>query len=147
MIITDPKTIDRTEKIIASSGFFNPIHVGHLQLLQQSKALGGKLIVIVNNDAQAILKHGRSFMPENERLMIIDNLKCVDYVFLSIDTNATVVESLKLIKPNVFTKGGDRFNSEIPEAAICRELGITMIDGLGAKIQSSSSLISKSVSK
>jgi D-beta-D-heptose 7-phosphate kinase/D-beta-D-heptose 1-phosphate adenosyltransferase len=141
MIITDPKQIPRDGTVVATSGYYDPLHVGHLECLELSKKMGDLLVVIVNNDAQAALKKGKSFMPESERVKIIDGLRCVDYVFLSIDEDQTVVKSLAAINPTVFTKGGDRFAGEIPEATICRALGIRMVDGLGSKIQSSSSLI------
>jgi cytidyltransferase-like protein len=131
------------EKIIAASGYFDPIHIGHIEYLQKAKALGEKLIVIVNNDRQAVLKKGYEFMPFKERLEIVKALKFVDEVFPSIDEDKTVCKSLAAIKPNIFAKGGDRTAGEIPEGAICRELGIEIIDGLGAKIQASSSLIEK----
>ena len=141
MIITDPSILDRSKRIILTSGYYNPIHAGHIECLEMSKSHGDILVVIVNNDAQAILKKGKSFMPEKERMIIVNALRCVDYVFLSIDTDATVCKSLALIKPNVFTKGGDRFSLEVPEARICFDMGIVLMDGMGSKIQSSSKLI------
>jgi cytidyltransferase-like protein len=141
MIITDQNDIDRSKRLIAASGYMDCLHIGHVEYLEKAKALGGNLIVIVNNDLQAILKKGKPFMSEKERIVIVDSLRCVDYVFLSIDTDATVCKSLAMIKPNVFTKGGDRFSLEIPEAKICLDNGIALMDGLGSKIQSSSKLI------
>jgi cytidyltransferase-like protein len=140
MIITDASMIPEGV-VVATSGYFDPLHVGHLECLEKSKENGDWLVVIVNNDAQAALKKGKAFMPEAERVKIVDALRCVDFVFLSIDQDQTVVKSLAAINPNVFTKGGDRFAGEIPEATICRALGIRMVDGLGVKIQSSSNLI------
>ena len=127
-------------KIVATSGYFDPLHVGHLECLELAKELGDKLIVIVNSDLQAQLKKGKSFMNEKDRLKIVSALKCVDEVFLSIDKDKTQCESLKHLKPNIFAKGGDRTSSEIPESKICKEFGIQIIDGLGAKIRSSSDL-------
>jgi D-beta-D-heptose 7-phosphate kinase/D-beta-D-heptose 1-phosphate adenosyltransferase len=128
------------EKIVAASGYFDPIHVGHIEYLKLAKNLGTKLIVILNNDEQAKLKKGKSFMPLEERKIILESLKFVDEVFISIDKDSTVCKSLEKIKPNIFAKGGDRFSNEIPEAKICKELNIKIIDGLGEKIQSSSNL-------
>lgn len=128
------------EKVIVFSGYFDPLHVGHLEGLELAKALGGKLIVIVNSDKQAILKKGFAFMPEGERMKIVKALEFVDDVVLSIDKDRTICKTLEMIKPHIFAKGGDRHAGEIPESAICRELGIEIIDGLGAKIQSSSEL-------
>ena len=127
-------------KIVATSGYFDPLHVGHLECLELAKKLGDKLIVIVNSDLQATLKKGKSFMNEKDRLKIVSALKCVDEVFLSIDKDKSQCETLKYLKPNIFAKGGDRTSKEIPETKICKELGIKIIDGLGKKIRSSSEL-------
>ncbi len=127
-------------KIIVTSGYFDPIHVGHIECLELAKQLGDKLIVIVNNDLQAKLKKGKSFMDEKDRMKIVSALKCVDEVFLSIDKDKTQCESLRYLKPDVFAKGGDRMSNEIPETKLCEELGIKIVDGLGQKIRSSSVL-------
>ena len=89
-------------------------------------------------------KKKKSFMNEYERLNIIRSLKCVDSAILSIDKDRTVIETLKIIKPDIFTNGGDQNNSTIPEIKICSELGIELVDGLGDKKQSSSWLIKAS---
>jgi len=128
-------------KIIAVSGYFDPLHAGHIEYFTLASKLGDKLIVILNNDKQAVLKKGKAFMPMHDKKAILEALECVDEVFISIDEDETVCESLRAIKPNVFAKGGDRFSEEIPEAVVCKELGIEMVDGLGEKIQSSSELI------
>lgn len=128
-------------KIVAASGYFNPLHKGHVEYLEKAKSLGDKLIVIVNNDTQRYLKGSKEFMLQEERMLIVKALRCVDEVVLSIDQDSTVCETLKKIKPDIFAKGGDRFSNEIPEARICEEFGITMVDGLGNKIQSSSWLL------
>lgn len=133
----------REEIIVAASGYFDPIHIGHIEYLNKAKVIGTKLIVIVNNDKQTILKKGKEFMPFKERIEIVKSLKCVDEVFPSIDEDRTVCKSLEVIKPDIFAKGGDRFSGEIPESEICNKLGIKIIDGLGNKIQSSSWLIEK----
>ncbi len=130
-------------KIIAASGGFDPIHVGHIEYLKHAKSLGDKLIVIVNSDDFLLRKKGYVFMPLKERLAIVSALKCVDEVFVCVDQDQTVCESLKIIKPNIFAKGGDRNVENIPEANICKELGIDIVDGLGEKIQSSSSLVKR----
>jgi cytidyltransferase-like protein len=131
--------------IIAASGYFDPIHIGHIEYLEKAKELGDKLIVIVNNDYQAGLKKGKYFMPENERIKIVGALKSVDEVFLSIDKDPTVCKSLEEIKPDIFAKGGDRFSYEVPESEVCRKYNIKIVDGLGRKIQSSSELIKNSI--
>ncbi len=130
-------------KIVAASGYFNPLHRGHIEYLEKAKSLGDRLIVIVNSDFQRSLKQSKVFMLEDERMLIVAALRCVDEVILSIDRDATVCDTLGMIKPDIFAKGGDRFSSEIPEAKVCEELGIIMVDGLGEKIQSSSWLLKR----
>ena len=125
---------------VAVSGYFDPIHIGHLEYLKMAKDLGDYLIVIVNNDYQSNLKKGKSFMNELDRVEIIKALKLVDEVFLSIDKDRTVCKSLEKLKPDIFANGGDRLTDEIPEAEVCINLNIKMIDGLGNKIRSSSEL-------
>ena len=127
-------------RVVATSGYFDPLHVGHLECLELASKLGDRLIVIVNSDLQAKLKKGEAFMNENDRMRIVSALKCVDEVFLSIDKDKSQCESLKQINPDIFAKGGDRTSTEIPESKICSELNIQIIDGLGKKIRSSSDL-------
>jgi cytidyltransferase-like protein len=127
-------------KKIAISGHFDPIHIGHLEYIKMARELGDYLIVIVNNDKQAALKKGRSFMCEDDRLMIVSQIKGVDEAVISIDDDKTVCKTLDLLKPDIFANGGDRSNEEIPEYKICKENGIQVIDGLGNKIRSSSDL-------
>lgn len=134
------------EKIIIASGYFDPIHVGHIEYLKKAKDLGGRLVVILNNNYQCELKKGKAFMPENEREIILESLEFVDEVFLSVDKEKSVCESIRAIaqkykdREKVFAKGGDRFSYEIPEAKVCNEENIKIVDRLGNKIQSSSSL-------
>ena len=125
---------------VAVSGYFDPIHVGHIEYLKLARRLGDYLIVIVNNNHQCVLKKGKPFMDEQDRVIIIENMKMVDEVFLSIDSDKTVCRSLKNIKPNIFANGGDRSTDEIPESIICNKYKIKMVDGLGNKIRSSSKL-------
>jgi len=131
-------------KIICVSGYFDPFHVGHLEYLERSKKLGDYLFVIVNSDYQARLKKQKAFMNQYERLKIIRSLKCVDAAIIAIDKDRTVRETLRIIKPDYFTNGGDQNNATIPEIDVCNELGIELVDGLGDKIQSSSWLIKSS---
>jgi cytidyltransferase-like protein len=137
-------------KIVIVSGYFNPVHKGHIEYFNKSKSFGDKLYVIVNNDKQRELKGSKEFQSEDERMLIVGSLKMVDEVILSVDSDRTVRETLRSIdvlygKDNelFFTNGGDQNNETIPERPICEELGITLIDGLGEKIQSSSWLLSK----
>ena len=125
---------------VAVSGYFDPIHVGHLDYLEHAKKLGDKLVAIVNNNHQCVLKKGKPFMDELDRMRIVKSLHMVDKVFLSVDSDRSVCKSLEKIKPDIFANGGDRANSEIPESTICSKYNIQIIDGLGDKIRSSSSL-------
>ena len=127
-------------KKVAVSGYFDPLHVGHLEYLKLAKSLGDYLIVIVNSNSQCKIKKGKPFMDENDRLEIVRNLKMVDEVFLSIDQDKTVCKSLEKIRPDIFANGGDRSTDEVPETVICKKHKIKMIDGLGEKIRSSSDL-------
>jgi len=127
-------------KKVAISGYFDPIHVGHLEYIEMSKKLGDYLVVIVNNNKQCVLKKGKPFMDETDRMKIVKAIKWVDEVFLSVDQDGTVCKSLKKIKPDIFTNGGDRHNKECPEAVVCRKYGIELFDGMGDKIRSSSDL-------
>ena len=149
-VVGPPKPIT----YVIGSGFMNPIHGGHIEYFNLAKALGHHLTVIVNNDYQRKIKGSKEFQTEQERMLIVQNLKAVNTAFLSIDGDSSVCESIKLIyelyrltghKDNkfIFAKGGDRFSHEIPEAKICKELGIEIVDGLGSKIQSSSWLLNK----
>lgn len=133
----------KEQTIVAASGYFDPIHIGHIEYLKKAKELGDKLVVIINNTNQAILKKGYEFMPLKERVEIVKALAFVDEVFESIDDDKTVCKSLEKIKPHIFAKGGDRFSFEIPEAEICQKHNIEIIHGLGDKIQSSSTLVEK----
>lgn len=132
--------MNKKTTIVAVSGYFDPIHVGHLEYLQLAKKLGDKLIVIVNNNFQAELKKGSTFMDEKDRMEIVAAFKCVDEVFLSIDKDKSVCKSLEHLKPNIFANGGDRSLEEIPETKVMKQHNIKMVDGLGLKIRSSSDL-------
>ena len=125
---------------VAVSGYFDPIHVGHLEYLKMAKELGDSLVVIVNNNHQCELKKGKPFMDQKDRLEIVKALRFVDEVFLSIDKDRTVCKSLEAVRPNIFANGGDRATSEVPETPICKKYNIKMVDGLGDKIRSSSNL-------
>lgn len=125
------------DNIIVASGYMDPLTVGHVEYLEKAKALGGKLIVIINTDEQAKLKKGFSFMNQEERSKIVSSLKCVDQVFISVDTDKTVCKTLEILKPNIFAKGGDTNCKNIPELNVCEKHNIKVIDGLGDKIQSS----------
>ena len=127
-------------KVVAVSGYFDPIHVGHIEYLKLAKELGDKLVVIVNNNYQCCLKKEKPFMDELDRVEIVKALSIVDEVFLSIDKDKSVRASLDAIRPDIFANGGDRSVGEVPESVICKKHNIQMVDGLGEKIRSSSEL-------
>ena len=138
-------------KAIIVSGYFNPLHKGHLDYFNQAKALADELIVIVNNDYQRELKGSKEFQLEEERVIIVSNIKAVDRVYLSVDQDRTVCQTITKIAEELgdthdlaFANGGDQNNQSIPEVPVCQKLGVTLIDGLGDKIQSSSWLLKKS---
>ena len=134
----------KKEKVVIVSGYFEPLHVGHLEYLRMASQLGDTLLVIVNNSEQAKLKKGESFMNEKDRMEIIYALECVDEVLISCDNDATVCKSIELaaqFKPMadlILAKGGDRNFGEVTEVDVCEKLGIELVDSLGEKIRSSS---------
>jgi len=139
------------KKAIIVSGYFNPIHKGHLEYFNNAKALCDELFVIVNNDYQRKLKGSKEFQKEDERLIIVSNIKAVDKAILSIDQDRTVCETIRMIAEDYgsefelsFANGGDQNNDTIPERPICEEMNVRLVDGLGDKIQSSSWLLHSS---
>jgi len=141
------KTKKKKPVVVAVSGGFDPIHVGHVRMFQTARALGDYLVVILNNDNWLKLKKGFSFMPEKERKELIEHIKWVDKVVLSSHKPGTkdmsICLELKKIKPDIFANGGDRTHSNIPEVPVCEKLGTKMIFniGKGGKVQSSSWLL------
>lgn len=138
------------KKAVIVSGYFNPLHKGHLELFRKAKEVGDLLIVIVNNDKQREIKGSKFFMDQDERIEIIRELSIVDMAWLSIDEDSTQNATLKVMVEKfygsmklAFANGGDQNNDTIPEAEICKQFNIELIDGLGDKIQSSSWLLDK----
>ena len=136
------------KKAVIVSGYFNPIHKGHIEYFNNARAFADELFVIVNNDHQRSLKGSKEFQKEEERMIIVSNIKAVSKAILSIDQDRTVCATLKMIAGKygyeyelAFANGGDQNNQTIPEREICNETGIKLIDGLGEKIQSSSWLL------
>ncbi len=132
-------------KVIIVSGYFNPLHKGHIELFHKAKERGDLLFVIVNNDKQRLLKGSKQFMNQEERILILKELSIVDKTFLSEDQDLTICTTLEKLNKKYsskyelyFANGGDQNNDFIPESKICKKLGIKLIDGLGSKIQSSS---------
>ena len=131
-------------KAIIVSGYFNPIHKGHLEYFNNAKAQVDKLFVIVNNDFQRELKGSREFQDENERMIIVSNIKTVDKAILSIETDRTVCKTIESIASEFgsefelgFANGGDQNDDNFPERAVCEKINRILIDGLENKIQSS----------
>lgn len=135
--------------VVAVSGYFNPIHVGHIKLFRDAKALGDKLVVILNNDDQVGVKGTAKFMSQNDRAEIVRVIRYVDEVFISIDKDISVAKSLRAVKPDIFANGGDRSIEDVPvpkaEDIVSKELGIKMVYNVGGKKLRSSSEILKKV--
>ena len=135
-------------KKVAVSGYFNPLHIGHIRLLKEAKELGDYLVVILNNDQQVKLKGSVPFMKIADRKEIVESIKYVDEVFISIDKDKSISQSLAQVKPDIFANGGDRHQEEIPEAKVCQTYNIKMVDNIGGqKIRSSSNLIKEASQK
>ncbi len=148
------QSIKLKKRIVAVSGGFDPLHIGHVRLFKEAKKLGDKLVVILNNDNWLRKKKGKEFMKEKDRKEIIESIECVDEVFISkhsksIDYNdplsRSVCKELEKIRPHIFANGGDRFADDIPEFKLCNDLGIKMVFNLGkgGKVRSSSELLNK----
>lgn len=154
--MTMPKTQKSKKRtVVAVSGGFDPIHIGHVRLFIKAKKLGNYLVVILNNDNWLRDKKGSEFMPEKERKELIEAFRAVDKVVLTDHKpgeyfkDKSVVRALRKLKPDIFANGGDRVAGNIPEYELCDKLGIKMIFniGHGGKIQSSSWLLGKFVKK
>ena len=140
-------------RVVVISGYFNPIHVGHLDYIENAAALGDHLVVIVNSDTQVTVKGSTMFMDQEARKRIVQSIKGVDETVISIDENGSVVDTLEKIylgysnqEPHfesmVFANGGDRKEGSVPEVELCERLGIDTIYGIGGeKVESSSNLL------
>ena len=149
------REIVKPMRIIAISGYFNPIHSGHIDYIKSAKQRGDILVVIVNNDNQVKLKGSVPFQDENERLKIVNNIKGVDRAVIAIDEDGSVCDTLReefkrlqndpFFDEMIFATGGDRKEGYVPESILEDEIGITMVYNIGGgKIQSSSELIKNS---
>lgn len=141
-------------KSIIVSGYFNPLHKGHIELFQKAKVVGDQLWVIVNSDLQRELKGSKEFMDQDERLVIVSAIGIVDKALISIDKDktqcATLVDLAERYSSEYelyFANGGDQNNKSIPEVPVCKEKGINLLEGLGDKIQSSSWLLKNNYKK
>lgn len=139
----------REKTIVAVSGGFDPLHIGHVRMFQEARKLGDELVVILNNDNWLHAKKGFAFMPQEERKEIIEALGCVNRVVLTNhqknSNDMSVCRKLCELKPDVFANGGDRQQNNIPEVATCNSIGCRMVFnvGKGGKVQSSSWILSK----
>ena len=127
--------------VVAVSGGFDPLHVGHLRSIKEAAKLGDKFMVILTRDDQLIQKKGYCFMPYEERKEILESIEGVDIVVPNVDAGITSNESLKYYRPDIFAKGGDRTEDNMPEIekTTCKKIGCKIVYGVGGeKIQSSS---------
>ena len=144
---------NKKKKVVAVSGGFDPLHIGHIRYIQEAKKLGDKLVVILNNDNWFKVKGKHIFMPHIERKEIIEALECVDEVIVTKHSknskDISVCRELSKIRPHIFTNGGDRFADNIPEFKLCKKLGIEMVFnvGYGGKVRSSSQLLKEYAKK
>ncbi len=136
-------------KVVAVSGGFDPVHTGHVRMFKEAKALGDKLVVIINNDNWLRKKKGQEFMKEEERKEIIESFACVDEVYITTHEinpeDMSVCRELRIVKPDIFANGGDRHADNVPEVLVCKEIGCELVYGIGkgGKVQSSSWLLER----
>ena len=127
------------------SGYFSPLHVGHLDMIEAAAELGDKVIVIVNNNAQQVIKKGKVIMDESDRLRVVKALRVVDDAMIAVDEDRTVSASLETIARNyanhqlIFANGGDREPDFVPERPVCEKHGIEMRFGVGGNNKADSS--------
>lgn len=154
MTLKDLKTYmeEHDESVVITSGGFDPIHKGHIEYLKLAKNISNKakLICIANDDNFLKCKKGYNFYTIEDRIAILSAIKYVDYIIIAIDKDQTVCKTIEKIHEAlkntmcnkiIFAKGGDRNTNNIPEKIVCDKLGIEIVDGLGEKVQSSSSLV------
>jgi glycerol-3-phosphate cytidylyltransferase/D-beta-D-heptose 7-phosphate kinase/D-beta-D-heptose 1-phosphate adenosyltransferase len=144
-----PALVSSVRRAAIVSGYFNPLHVGHLDMMEGARSLADALVVIVNNDAQQVLKKGKVISPESDRLRIVRALRVSDAAMVAVDDDASVAASLEVIHLSypgvelVFCNGGDRSpgGDAVPtaEVAVCERLGIEMVWGVGGQTKADSS--------
>ena len=137
-------------KTIAISGGFDPVHIGHIRLIHGARALGDKLVVILNNDNWLKAKKGFAFMSQEERAAVLSAMRDVDEVIITSHpekpSDMSVCAELEKLKPDIFANGGDRHpkGDPVPEVELCNKLGIELAYNVGGeKMQSSSALVKR----
>ena len=150
MRLLSQSVIMKKYKTVVVSGGFDCLHFGHIEHFEAARKLGDKLIVILNSDDFLKRKKGFVFMPFEERKRIIESFRMVDWVVPCIDDDQTVSQTLRLLRllgaVDIYANGGDRTGKNVPEADVCKELGIKMVSGVGGrKAQSSSELVRNAI--
>ena len=132
---------------VAVAGGWDPLHIGHVRHIEEATKLGDWLVVLVSSSEDMVRKKGIVFMPLNERVEILKALRCVDEVVVTIDKDGTMAQTLKMIRPDIFAKGGDRTPDNMPanEIEACKEIGCKIVYGVGEKLQSSSALLQRAI--
>jgi cytidyltransferase-like protein len=141
-----PSTVRRAAIV---SGYFNPLHIGHLDMMEAARALADALVVIVNNDAQQVAKKGKVITSESDRLRVVLALRVTDAALVAVDDDGSVAASLEVIHAAypgvelVFCNGGDRSPEADPvptaESSVCERLAIEMVWGVGGETKADSS--------
>jgi len=160
MIVNNKAKKKLVKKVVAVSGGFDPVHIGHINLFREAKKLGDELVVILNNDNWFGIKGRHLFMPERDRKKIIESLRYVDRVIISkhkasskvFDRNSveySICRELAMLKPDIFANGGDRFADDVPEVQLCKDLNIKTVFKVGrdGKSRSSSWLLNDYIEK
>ena len=136
---------NKNQIVVAVSGGFDPVHIGHIRMFKEAKALGDKLVVIMNNDNWLKTKKGYCVMYEKQRAEILESIRYVDEVVITNhkvdDPDRSVCEALRELNPDIFANGGDRFADNIPEFKLCKGLDIELVFNVGGgKLNSSSKI-------
>ena len=133
-------------KKVAVAGAFDPYpHAGHLEHIRLAHALGDYLIVIMNHDWDVIRKHGAVFTPMGQRYMMLRDNRYVDEIIISIDCDGSVAKTLLMVKPQIFAKGGDRVESNMPQSEIevCKKIGCEIVYGVGESLDSNTDILKR----
>jgi D-beta-D-heptose 7-phosphate kinase/D-beta-D-heptose 1-phosphate adenosyltransferase len=131
------------DRLVVTSGYYDPIHRGHIECMKLASKLGDRLVVIMNSDAQVLRKYGYILQPMEERIARIKKKApfVADFV-ISIDKDSTQTETIRMLRPSVFAKGGDRFFTNMPQSELdaCKEVDCEIVYGVGEKVCPSSDM-------